>query len=148
MFERYTIPARRCMVFTRYAAKTFGSPSIESEHLLLGILHENQALANRLLRSQDASESIRQGIEARTTIREKITSSEGLPLSEECQEALIYTAEEAERLGHKHIEPVHLLFGLLKEEKCSAAGTLREHGLTLAQLSEEIQGMSPPSPES
>lgn len=50
MFERYTIPARRCIFFTLFEAKVFGSHSIEIEHLLLGILHENQALVNRAAR--------------------------------------------------------------------------------------------------
>jgi ATP-dependent Clp protease ATP-binding subunit ClpC len=148
MFERYTIPARRCIFFTLFEAKVFGSHSIESEHLLLGILHENQALVNRLLDTHDASELIRQRIEARATIREMITTSEDLPLTEECEHVLTNAAEEADRVGQKEIEPLHLMFGLLKEEKCLAAEILGERGLTLAQVSEDIQGLSGSSSES
>jgi ATP-dependent Clp protease ATP-binding subunit ClpC len=126
----------------------FGSHSIESEHLLLGILHENQALVNRLLDTHDASELIRQRIEARAAIREMITTSEDLPLSEECEHVLTNAAEEADRVGQKEIEPLHLMFGLLKEEKCLAAQILGERGLTLAQVSEDIQGLSGSSSES
>ena len=54
MFERYTEKARRVIFFARYEASQFGSPYIETEHLLLGLLREDKALANRFLRSHAA----------------------------------------------------------------------------------------------
>ena len=63
MFERYTEKARRVIFFARYEASQFGSPYIETEHLLLGLLREDKALANRFLRSHAAIESIRKQIE-------------------------------------------------------------------------------------
>jgi len=50
MFERYTEKARRVIFFARYEASQFGSPYIETEHLLLGLLREDKQLANRFLR--------------------------------------------------------------------------------------------------
>ena len=108
MFERYTEKARRVIFFARYEASQFGSPYIETEHLLLGLLREDKALANRFLRSHAAVESIRKQIEAHTTIREKVSTSVDLPLSHECKRVLAYGAEEAERLNHKHIGTEHL----------------------------------------
>ena len=75
MFERYTEKARRVIFFARYEASQFGSPYIETEHLLLGLLREDKALANRFLRSHAAVESIRKQIEGHTTIREKVSTS-------------------------------------------------------------------------
>ena len=72
MFERYTEKARRVIFFARFEASQFGSPNIESEHLLLGLLREDKGLTNRFLRSHVAVESIRKQIEAQTTVREKI----------------------------------------------------------------------------
>ena len=117
MFERYTEKARRVIFFARYEASQFGSPYIETEHLLLGLLREDKALTNRFLRSHASVESIRKQIEAHTTIREKVSTSVDLPLSNECKRVLAYAAEEAERLGHKHIGTEHLLLGLLREDK-------------------------------
>ena len=71
MFERYTEKARRVIFFARYEASQFGSPYIETEHLLLGLLREDKALTNRFLRSHASVESIRKQIEGHTTIREK-----------------------------------------------------------------------------
>jgi ATP-dependent Clp protease ATP-binding subunit ClpC len=124
MFERYTEKARRVIFFARYEASQFGSPYIETEHLLLGLLREDKALTNRFLRSHASVESIRKQIEGHTTIREKVSTSVDLPLSNECKRVLAYAAEEAERLSHKHIGTEHLLLGLLREEKCFAAEIL------------------------
>ena len=53
MFERYTEKARRTIFFGRFEASAFGSPYIETEHLLLGLLREDKALAHRLLSGHD-----------------------------------------------------------------------------------------------
>ena len=138
MFERYTEKARRVIFFARYEASQFGSPYIETEHLLLGLIREDKALANRFLRSHSAVDSIRKQIEAHTTMREKVSTSVDLPLSHECKRVLAYAAEEAERLSHKHIGTEHLLLGLLREEKCFAAEILHERGLRLSTIREEL----------
>src|SRR5947209_11689901 len=59
VFERYTEKARRVIFFARYEASQYGSPYIETEHLLLGLMREDKALANRFLRQQGSIESIR-----------------------------------------------------------------------------------------
>src|SRR5258706_171234 len=142
MFERYTEKARRVIFFARYEASQFGSPYIETEHLLLGLLREDKALANRFLRSHAAVDSIRKQIEGHATIREKVSTSVDLPLSHECKRVLAYGAEEAERLKHKHIGTEHLLLGLLRQEKCFAAEILHERGVRLSQVREELQRSS------
>src|SRR6202162_478347 len=138
MFERYTEKARRVIFFARYEASQFGSPYIETEHLLLGLLREDKALTNRFLRSHASVESIRKQIEGHTTIREKVSTSVDPPLSKECKGVLAHAAEEAERLSHKHIGTEHLLLGLLREEKCFAAEILHERGLRLSTIREEL----------
>src|SRR6201986_2800806 len=138
MFERYTEKARRVIFFARYEASQFGSPYIETEHLLLGLLREDKALTNRFLRSHASVESIRKQIEGHTTIREKVSTSVDLPLSNECKRVLAHAAQEPERLAHKHIGTEPLLLGLLREEKCFAAEILHERGLKLLAIREEL----------
>ena len=138
MFERYTEKARRAIFFARFEASQFGSPEIQTEHLLLGLLREDKALANRLPHPSASMESIRKQIETRTTLREKVPTSVDLPLSLECKRVLTYAAEEAERLSHKHIGTEHLLLGLLGEEKCFAAEILSGCGLRRETIREEL----------
>ncbi len=138
MFERYTEKARRVIFFARYEASQYGSPYIESEHLLLGLLREDKALSNRFLRTHGSLESIRKHIESRTTIRERVSTSVELPFSEEVKQVLRHAMEQAERMAHKHIGTEHLLLGILCEEKCFAAEILQERGLRLSTVREEL----------
>lgn len=138
MFERYTEKARRVIFFARYEASHFGSPYIETEHLLLGLLREDKALSNRFLRSHASVESIRKQIEEHTLPGEKVSTSVDLPVSNESKRVLAYADEEAQRLGHKHIGTEHLLLGLLREEKCFAAEILHERGLRLSAVREQL----------
>ena len=99
----------------------FGSMTIETEHLLLGLLREDKNLIDRFLRNSSSIESIRKEVEGRTTIGEKVPTTIDLPLSNECKRILRYANEEAERLNHWHIGTEHFLLGILREEKCVAA---------------------------
>jgi 1-pyrroline-5-carboxylate dehydrogenase len=138
MFERYTEKARRVIFFARYEASQFGSPYMESEHLLLGLLRQDKAITNRFLRSHASVESIRKQIEGHTTIREKLSTSVDLPLSNELKRVLANAADEAESLSHKHIGTEHLLLGLLREKKCFAAEILTERGVQLEEVRKEL----------
>jgi ATP-dependent Clp protease ATP-binding subunit ClpC len=83
MFEMYNENARRAVFFSRYEASTVGSPYIESEQLLLGLLREDKAITERLFRSYADVESIRKQIESQTIVREKLQTSVDLPMSNE-----------------------------------------------------------------
>jgi ATP-dependent Clp protease ATP-binding subunit ClpC len=137
MFERYTEKARRAIFFGRYEASQFGSPYIETEHLLLALLREDP-FTKRCLRPPASTESIRREIEARTTAREKASTSADLPLSHESKRALANAANEADQLNHKHIGAEHLLLGLLREEKCLAAEILHQQGVLLVEVREQL----------
>jgi len=137
MFERYTERARRVIFFARYEASQFGSVTIETEHLLLGLIREDKNLIDRLL-GNPSIDSIRKEIEARIPIHERVPTSVDLPLSHECRRILAYAAEEAERLKHRHIGTEHLLLGMLREEHSVAARVLQERGLYLNAIREEL----------
>src|SRR5262245_18670468 len=138
MFERYTERARRVVFFARYEASNFGSMTIETEHLLLGLLREDKNLTTRFMRDSSSLDRIRVEIDRRIPILEKVSTSIDLPLSPECQRILAYAAEEAERFNHRHIGTEHLLLGMLREEKCVGAEILYERGLRLNAIREEL----------
>jgi len=138
MFERHTEKARRAIFFARYEAGQYGSPYIETEHLLLGLMREDEALA-RFLRTHGFIESIRKAIEARITIRERISTSVEVPLSQECKRILNYAAEEAERLGDKHVGTEHFLLGILRDHQCFATCILYDHEVTPSRVRDELK---------
>jgi hypothetical protein len=144
MFERYTEKARRVIFFARYEASQYGSHSIESEHLLLGVLREDRALMKTFLGPKNAEPEIRAEIERRITRGERISTSVEMPLTEECKKILNFAGEEAERLGHRNIGPQHLLLGILRAEGSMAAQILATRGLKPAAIREQLAQKTAP----
>ena len=139
MFERYTERARRVLCFARYEASQLGSISIETEHLLLGLIREGKGLTSRIFaRSQLSIENIRKEIEGRTVFREKVSTSVEIPFSAETKRVLQFAAEEADRLLHNYIGTEHLLLGILREERSVASTVLSEKGMRLKSVREDI----------
>lgn len=138
MFERYTEKARRAIFFARYEASQYGSTHIDVEHLLLGVLREDRSVARKVLRAKGGEQSVRDEIERHITRGERISTSVEVPLSAECMRILNYAAEEAERLGDKNVDTAHFLLGILREKNSFAAQVLRERGLALDWLREEL----------
>ena len=139
MFERYTERARRVLFFARYEASQLGSISIETEHLLLGLIREGKGLTSRIFaRSNLSLENIRKQIEGRTVFREKVSTSVEIPFSGETKRLLQFAAEEADRLLHNYIGTEHLLLGILREERSIAASILMEKGMRLSSVREHI----------
>jgi len=137
MFERYTESARRVIFFARYEVSQSGGTTIESEHLLLGLIREGGGVVSRFVRDATLAE-LREEITGRMTVKEKVATSVDLPLSNESKRILAYAAEETERLRSDHIGPEHLLLGMLREEKSVAAQVLYGRGLKLAVVREDL----------
>lgn len=145
MFERYTEAARRVIFFARFEASHYGSAKIESEHLLLGLLREDKRLARTTLRALGAAAAIRQEIDAMLPHLQRIPTSVEIPLSAECKSILGYASDSAERLEHSHIDTVHLLLGILREEHCGAAKILLGRGVDTSAVEKRAME-SPPNP--
>jgi hypothetical protein len=141
MFERYTEQARRVISFARFEASQFGSSTMESEHFLLGLFRDDEKRLEPLFPHSASIGAIRRQIEDQVTIHEKISTSFDIPFSDECQRILRHAAEESERLGHSHIDTVHLLLGMLRDGHCFAAKVLTGLGLELTTAREKIRRM-------
>ena len=127
MFERYTERARRVLFFARYEASQLGSISIETEHLLLGLIREGKGLTSRIFaRSHLSLENIRKEIEGRTVFREKVRHRRD-PL--QCRTKRVLQLPPRKRNGcctlHRHR---NMLLGILREERSVAASILWRKG--------------------
>jgi ATP-dependent Clp protease ATP-binding subunit ClpC len=137
MFERYTQSAGRVIFHACHEAMHYGSPYIESEHLLLGIFLENEALVTRIGGETSSIDSFRKEIEAQTIIAQPILGSREVPVSADSKRILVLAAEEADKLGQRPISLGHFLLAMLREEQCIAARVLQAHGATLSAMREE-----------
>jgi ATP-dependent Clp protease ATP-binding subunit ClpC len=140
MFERYTALALRTLFFARYEAGQLGGVSIETEHILLGLLRESGAGVGQILVDADISyQGVRKQINEVTTARPRIPTSVEMPFTEETKRVLDYAADEADRLSHRHIGTEHLLLGLLRERGAIAERRLAEKGLCADRVRDRIR---------
>lgn len=148
MFERYTENARRVIFFARYEASQYGSPYIETEHLLLGLIRQEQGLVRMFLGPGDSRAGIRAEIERHITRRERTPTSVEVPLTDDCKKVLKLAAEESDRLFQRQVGTEHILLGLLDVEGSLAAQLLQARGLTAANVREQLARTPGPSSES
>lgn len=129
MFERYTEKARRVIFFARYEASQFGSPYIETEHLLLGLLREDKRLMEEFMVPR-AQKTIREEVEGKYKGRKPYElSPECVPLSQSGYTVLSYAQQEADELKSASIDTVHILLGILRDYSCLAFSMLRERAV-------------------
>jgi ATP-dependent Clp protease ATP-binding subunit ClpC len=138
MFEQVSERYRRVIFASVYVARRVGSPMIEAEHLLLGLLREDKSLARRFLGSPWAAEAVLRKVEKAKPAREKISGSFELPLSEETKRVMVFAAEEADLFSIK-VRTEHILLGVLREEECLAAKILFESGVNLTSTRGELR---------
>jgi ATP-dependent Clp protease ATP-binding subunit ClpA len=135
VFELYTEKARRVIFYARYAASEYGSPYIDTEHLLLGLVRDSPAVIVSFAPEERKStivHDLQQSVDAISARRPTISTSVDLPLSSEGKRVLGYAAEQAQRRGDNHIGTEHLLLGLLQDNNTAACHILNRHGITLA----------------
>jgi uncharacterized protein (TIGR03435 family) len=143
MFERYTERARRVLFFARYEASQLGSISIETEHLLLGLIREGKGLTSRIFSKAGISlQDVKKDVEGRTVFQQKVSTAIEIPFSTETKRVLQFAADEADRLLHNYIGTEHLLLALLREERSVAAQILTGRGLRLDAVRQQIADLT------
>jgi ATP-dependent Clp protease ATP-binding subunit ClpC len=141
MFERYNEKARRVIFTARYEASELGTPQIEVEHLLLGVLGEDRELRNYFLPTYRTVEAVRTEVEEHLDLGPPIPATADMPLSQACKRVLAYTMDEADHHGDRTIEPGHLLAGILRENESFAAGWLWRRGVRLEAVRKTLGGV-------
>ena len=126
MFERFTERARQVIVLAQEEARTLEHGHIGTEHILLGLLREEEGLAARLLESLDVTVE-----RARAEVVRQVEAGVGpgsgqIPFTAAAKKALELSLREALSLGHNYIGTEHILLGLLRVHEGGAADILVE----------------------
>jgi ATP-dependent Clp protease ATP-binding subunit ClpC len=111
MFEKYSEKARIAIFHAREETSKFGTPRIESEQLLLGLLAANKSIFERYLGGRTSATEIREAIIQATEVRPPTPTCIDLPLSNECKRILRFAAEESTSSGRQHVDTEDLLLG-------------------------------------
>jgi ATP-dependent Clp protease ATP-binding subunit ClpC len=142
VFENYTEKARRAIFFARYEVSQLGASTIETEHLLLGLLREDKNLVSLFTAARSSADEIRKQIEERVERGATLSTAVEVPLSDDLKKALQYAADESRRLGHKHIGTEHLLIGLLRKKNSLAQEILQANGVNLPDVRRYLKARS------
>jgi ATP-dependent Clp protease ATP-binding subunit ClpC len=124
MFERFTERARKVVVLAQDEARHFNHNYIGTEHLLLGLLREDEGVAAQALSSLNvALDDVREQVESIVGYGEEGTGAQA-PFTPRSKKVLELALREALQLGHNYIGTEHILLGLVRESEGVAARVL------------------------
>lgn len=129
MFERYTEPARRAIFYARSVAIIGGTPTIDSIHLLAGLMWPDWSRAQVLFLLREKLPQYCKSLRRSTLLATvgRVT----LPLTDDAKRILAWSSMEADAMGDAWIDTDHLLLGILCEPVSPAALELAKSGITL-----------------
>src|SRR5215212_2058711 len=141
MFERFTERARKVVVLAQEEARHFNHNYIGTEHLLLGLLREDEGVAARALGSLNVTlDEVREQVESIVGYGEEGTGGQA-PFTPRSKKVLELALREALQLGHNYIGTEHILLGLVRESEGVAARVLSNLGVDPDKVRREVVRM-------
>jgi ATP-dependent Clp protease ATP-binding subunit ClpC len=138
VFERFTERARQVVVLAQEEARTLKHNYIGTEHILLGLLREEEGLAARVLESLDITvERVRAQVVRIVGSGEEVTSGQ-IPFTPRAKKVLELALREALSLGHNYIGTEHILLGLVRENEGVAARILLDFDADSEKIRNEV----------
>jgi dihydroneopterin aldolase len=138
MFERFTDRARRAVVLAQVEARLLDHGYVGTEHLLLGLIAEEEGVAARVLAElgvdQDAT---------RQRVFEVIGEGHGpakshIPFTPRAKKVMELSLRTALEMGHNYIGTEHILLGLLRDGDGVGAQILVASGADLSTVREKV----------
>ena len=138
MFERFTERARQVVVLAQDEARTLKHNYIGTEHILLGLLREEEGLAARVLDTLDITvEEVRAQVARIVGQGDEVTTGQ-IPFTPRAKKVLELALREALSLGHNYIGTEHILLGLVRENEGVAARILLDFDADAERIRNEI----------
>ena len=138
MFERFTERARQVVVLAQDESRTLGHDFIGTEHILLGLIREEEGLAARVLESLDLTlEEVRAQVVS-IVGRGEAAATGQIPFTPHAKKVLELSLREALSLGHNYIGTEHVLLGLVSANEGVATRVLLDFGADAGKIRNEI----------
>ena len=140
-FEKFSERARRVLSLAQEEAQRFNHNYIGTEHVLLGLVRENEGTAAKVLGGLGIElNKIRSAVEFIIGKGDTAASGE-IGLTPRAKKVIELAVDEARRLNHHYIGTEHLLIGLMREGEGVAAGVLESLGVTLDKVRGETNSV-------
>jgi hypothetical protein len=141
VFERFTERARQVVVLAQEEARGLRHNYIGSEHILLGLLREQEGLAARVLESLDITvERVRGQVVRIVGSGEEVASGQ-IPFTPRAKKVFELALREALSLGCDYIGTEHILLGLVRENEGVAARILLDFDADSEKIRNEVRRM-------
>jgi len=138
-FEKFSERARRVLTIAQEEARNLNHSYIGTEHILLGLVREEEGVAARVLTNLGIGlGKVRSAVEFIIGRGEKPGSGE-TGLTPRAKKVIELAIDEARQMGHNYIGTEHLLLGLLREGEGVASSVLDSFGITLERARGETQ---------
>jgi ATP-dependent Clp protease ATP-binding subunit ClpC len=141
MWQRFTERARRVVFFAQEEAGRLGENYVSTEHLLLGLVRENDSVAARILDRMGVSLG-----RIRSEIERQVTRGDGrlgqdMQLTPRAKRVIDLAYDEARQLSNNYIGTEHLLLGLIREGEGLAGRVLAKLGVELERTRREVMAL-------
>src|SRR5260221_9238838 len=130
-FDKFTERARKVLRLAQEEAQRFQHNYIGTEHLLLGLVREDEGVAAKVLHNLGVDlQKVRSSVEDIIGRGDRIVLGE-IGLTPRAKQVIELAVDEARRMNHHYIGTEHLLLGLIREGEGIAEGGLESPGVTL-----------------
>ena len=137
-FDKFSEHARRVLTLAQEEAQRFNHDYIGTEHILLGLVREEEGIAAKVLTGMGVSLArVRQAVEYIIGAGEKKTTGTS-GLTSRAKKIIELAIDEARQMGHSYIGTEHLLLGILRENEGVAAKVLQSLDVTQERTRAEI----------
>ena len=137
-FDKFTERARKVLALAQEEARRFNHNYIGTEHILLGLVREEEGMAAKILSNLGIGlNKVRAAVEFIIGRGEGSTQNE-VGLTPRAKRVIELAVDEARLLGHQYIGTEHILLGLLREGEGVAAGVLESLGVSVERVHSEL----------
>ncbi|MBV9850377.1 MAG: ornithine carbamoyltransferase [Armatimonadetes bacterium] len=138
MWQRFTERARKVVFYAQEEAGRLGENYVSTEHLLLGLVRENDSVAARILDRIGVSLG-----RIRSEIERQVSRGDGrlgqdMQLTPRAKRVIDLAYDEARQLNNNYIGTEHLLLGLIREGEGLAGRVLSKLGVDLDRTRAEV----------
>jgi ATP-dependent Clp protease ATP-binding subunit ClpC len=138
VFERFTERAKQVVVLAQDEARLLKHNYIGTEHILLGLLREEEGLAARVLESLDITlEEVRAQVQRVVGQGNEVATGQ-IPFTPRAKKVLQLSLKEALAMNHNYIGTEHILLGLARENDGVAARILLDLGADAERVREAV----------
>ncbi|MCP4537057.1 MAG: ATP-dependent Clp protease ATP-binding subunit [Chloroflexi bacterium] len=132
----FTDGSRRALKLAQQEAEKMHHAQIGTEHLLLGLLREEEGIASRVLRGLGVqSGDVQRWVERLSTVQRRSLSLNMEPeLTPRTKRVIELAGDEAKRKGNSRIDTHHILLGMIRQGDGTALEVLTHLGVSSRQI--------------